>query len=449
MSDLHDLCRFTSRPINEKYLENLKHYLAAGIPATYTIEEAYNYTNGIEDASETTTTPLHLIFTHVPSECATSEMLVVNNMVRMLLEYGAGWCLTDINDETPGCILLRRGLGKTTLYEQIVDAGVRAELLLRKVGEYDMEVIEDTDDLDHARLGVQVHETSVDQVAGEEGESGADQLMDKEEIGLTSESRQRESETEASIQPEIASENDSKNSLNDPSHNQQAYLDTKLEYKNGALVTESHQDGVMMEWESGLMQIGCESLFKGANDSKDPGINILNIGFGMGIIDTMISERQPTKHYICEAHRDVLAKMKQDGWYDKPNVVVLEGRWQDQLDFLLSLGAVYFDGIYYDTFSEHYSDMLELFDYVVGLMKPNGVFSFFNGLGADRQVIYEVYRKLVEIDLGNYGLRCEFQEVEVPKATLSKNGESVWDGVRRSYWLCPVFYHPEARFIDV
>ena len=28
--------------------------------------------------------------------------------------------------------------------------------------------------------------------------------------------------------------------------------------------------------------------------------------------------------------------MKIDGWYEKPNVIILEGRWQDKLNDLLS-----------------------------------------------------------------------------------------------------------------
>ncbi|GEQ66921.1 hypothetical protein JCM33374_g584 [Metschnikowia sp. JCM 33374] len=430
MTDLHDLCRFPDRPIEHNYLDNLKFYLKAGIPATYTIEEAYNYTNGIEDTEpSTTTTPLHLIFTHFPLDYSKKELEVVQEMVSTLFEYGAGWCLTDVNDETPGCILLRRNLGNTILYNQVVDAGVRAELLLRKVSEFDMEVIEDTDGLDHGTLG----------------EAGREATSDDAVENLTTGSFE-----ETSDQPQNIAE-PQEYSYSDPSHNQDAYLKTKLQYKDGALVTKDQQDGVMMEWERDLMKLGCDSLFKGkyiATDEVDSEVNILNIGFGMGIIDGMISQKNPTKHYICEAHPDVLKKLKDDGWYKKPNVVILEGRWQEQLDKLLSSGKVYFNGIYYDTFSEHYQDMLELFDYVVGLMKPHGVFSFFNGLGADRQVIYEVYKKLVEIDLENYGLTCQFKEVEVPETTMKKGDTSVWDGIRKEYWSCPTFYHPEARFLD-
>lgn len=425
MSDLHDLCKFPFRPITSKSLDELKYYLKAGIPATYTIEEAYNFTNGIEEGGATsTTTPLHLIATHVPKDLSEAEMDIVNDMVRTLFEYGAGWCLTDVNNDTPGCILIKRELKDTPLYDQIVDAGVRAELLLRKVSEFDMEVLSDDEIPD--LVGEGESSVSVEEEAGKnDGKSGNNDVLENATDEVIEESQ-------------------------DPSFNQKAYLESKLEYKNDALVTENGKDGVMMSWETDLMKIGSESLFATADDPEN--VNILNIGFGMGIIDTMISAKTPTKHYICEAHPDVLAKMKEDGWYSKPNVVILEGRWQDLLNNVLSSGQVYFDGIYYDTFSEHYEDMLELFDFVVGLLKPSGVFSFFNGLGADRQVIYEVYKKLVEIDLGNYGMKLQFKEVTVPKETMAKGNEengSVWDDIRRPYWLCPVYYHPEARFHDI
>ena len=58
---------------------------------------------------------------------------------------------------------------------------------------------------------------------------------------------------------------------------------------------------------------------------------------------------------IIEAHPDVLAHMRSKGWYDKPGVVILEGKWQDYVKSyrLLSYGG--FDVIYTDTFSEEYS----------------------------------------------------------------------------------------------
>jgi len=455
MSDLHDLCKFPQRPITDAYVDNLKYYLKNGIPATYTVEEAYNYDNGIEEEPTTTTTPLHLICTHVPKDLTADEVGIVSQLVEILFEYGAGWCFTDVDNKTPGCILIKRGLQDLPIYQQIVDAGVRAELLLRKVGEYDMEVISDTEDLDHeAFVGV----------------ANKTETASEEAVDLRAKTSPEK--------PHNASNVDQEDDAPDaPSQNQQSYLNTKLEYVNDdALVTKDRKDGVMMSWESDIMQLGANTLFKkGAYIEKnelDSEINILNIGFGMGIIDTMIQQQHPTMHYICEAHPDVIEKLRTDGWFAKPNVKILAGRWQDELPKLLTQGT-FFNGIYYDTFSEHYSDMLELFDLVVGLLKPHGVFSFFNGLGADRQVVYQVYRKLVELDLENYGLVCKFTDVDVPE-TLFKDGRnsgsgsgsgsgssadddrdgdkdgdaSVWDNVKRSYWSCPTYYHPEVKFID-
>ena len=184
---------------------------------------------------------------------------------------------------------------------------------------------------------------------------------------------------------------------------QMTYLKTELEYTKDSLVTKNNRDGVMMEWEDHIMKLAADTLFSSPSLETDNDAVILNIGFGMGIIDTYIQSKSPKLHYICEAHPDVLAKMRKDGWYDKPNVVILEGRWQDTLNKLLDQGDVFFDGVYYDTFSEHYQDMLDLYDVIVGLIKPKGVFSFFNGLGADREICYDVYKKIVEIDVAIYG----------------------------------------------
>lgn len=62
----------------------------------------------------------------------------------------------------------------------------------------------------------------------------------------------------------------------------------------------------------------------------------------------------PKNHYIIEAHPDVLKHMRMQGWYEKPGVTVLGGKWQDLIESeeVLSLGG--FDVIYTDTFSENY-----------------------------------------------------------------------------------------------
>ena len=426
MSAMHELCRFPARPVTQDSLEALRAFLRAGVPATYTVEEAKKVEaedeNGgaapspeVEVAGDTT--PLHVICAHVPNDLAKEELEVVLQMVLTLFEFGAGWSLVDPNGHTPGCILNNRGLLDTQLYQQIVDAGVRAELLLRKINDGGVEFLEEIDEIE------------------DENED------ENEQNEIENEQNEVEDQNEKKVEASTAS-----NSPEDPAGDQKTYLETPLEYAGDSLITKSQKDGVMMSWETELMRLGCESLFSSAEEEQV----ILNIGFGLGLMDTMIQNKNPHKHYICEAHPDVLKKLRQDGWYDKPNVVVLEGRWQEKLSELLSSGGVYFDGVYYDTFSEHYEDMLELFDFVVGLLKPGGTFSFFNGLGADRKVVYDVYKALVPIDLGDYGLACTFSNVPVPKSTLTKEkgGTSVWDDVKRSYWSCPIYYHPVIRFIN-
>ena len=90
----------------------------------------------------------------------------------------------------------------------------------------------------------------------------------------------------------------------------------------------------------------------------------------------------------------------------------------------------YFDAIYFDTFAEEYDALKTFFsEYVVALLEgENGRFGFFHGLGADRRVSYDVYTKVVEIDLKEIGLETRWEEVAI------EIGDEEWGGVRRKYW---------------
>ncbi|QPG75931.1 hypothetical protein FOA43_003317 [Brettanomyces nanus] len=414
MSELHNLCYLGERPITkENYLDKLRLLLKKGVPSTYTVEDAFAEEHGLKEAIKgSTTTPLHLICESLPKDTSREEEDIILTMIDELFLNGAGWCLTNEKDETPGCVLLRRGLHGSKYWQKMVDAGVRAELLFRRLDDDKIEFIDE------------IESEEIPQLVEADTIEGMDKEVAKNNAGLKEKT-------------EVLDK--------DPTNTTSSYLKTKLAYKDGALVTNERCDGVMMQWEDILMKAGCNSLFKSIDDPKE--VNILNIGFGMGIIDSMIQERNPTTHYICEAHPDVLQKMKEDGWMKKKNVVVLEGKWQDTVPPLLSRG-IFFDGIYYDTYSEHYQDMLELFDMIVGLLKPTGTFSFFNGLGADRLICYEVYKKVVEIDLDIYGLSVKFNEIRPPENALrpAQEDDSVWKGIKRAYWKCPTYYHPEVSF---
>lgn len=529
MSDLHKLCCFTERPITkESHWLPFATFLKLGIPSTYTVEDRIiyefdknnnieneassaaansqqlpvvsdtvlakllsDYAQGTAEADDrvaniaskftlskrqaeklesTSTTPLHLIAYNVPSpsdpnnkdeKLSSEEIQVVEAMVDELFLNGAGWNLTDYRDKTPGCVLIDRGLKKTLIYDKILDAGVRSEMLFRKI-EDNVEFIEEGE---------------------EEAEACAndDADDDDDEIPQLHDDDAQEKQEEAQRKQEGDKEEQSYlDPANDPANDQQTYLNTKLEYSDHALITANNKDGVMMNWETKLMKLGCDTLFAQGNVTHDTllradpshpdhePINFLNIGFGMGIIDTFIQEKitqivssSPSysnaviNHYICEAHPDVLAKIKQDKWQEsKKNVHILPGKWQDQLSELLDQGDVFFNGVYYDTFSEHYyPDMFpNLLDLLIGMLKPDGVISFFNGLGADREVVYDVYCRIVLLDWAEYGLSVKYKAVQVDanqeNKMLNEDKEEVWEGVKRSYWNCPVYYHPEIKFAD-
>lgn len=331
--------------------------------------------------------------------------------VKVLFENGAIWNQLDRNDETPGCIAYRLGL--ESLYQLMVDAGVRAEVLLNRLDEY--EELEDAEELGDS---VQADATTTN--AENDGEEPP-QLVD---------SSKPDAAPAPESPPEIV--------VNDEHDvHSKAYLSSSLSFDDSKLLDEA-QNGVMMAWESDIMAKSADSLL------AEPGLKVLNIGFGMGIIDSYIQshDNKPAEHHIVEAHSDVLKDLKAKGWRDKPGVTVHEGRWQDVLPTLVGQGLV-FDAIYYDTFAESYHDFKEFFsEHVIGLLDQNGRWSYFNGMGADRQLSYDVYQKIVEIDLMDAGFDIEWCEMDLPD--LGKE----WKGVKRKYWNVANYRLPVCKFMD-
>lgn len=102
-------------------------------------------------------------------------------------------------------------------------------------------------------------------------------------------------------------------------------------------------------------------------------------------IDGLLQSKaeEEIEHVIVEAHPDVLKYMRGLGWYEKKNVTVLEGKWQDLIESEKLLGGGGYDIIYTDTFSEDYRALHDFFGHLPKLLSgPQARFSFFNGLGA-------------------------------------------------------------------
>ncbi|KAJ5750554.1 Protein arginine N-methyltransferase 2 [Penicillium manginii] len=332
--------------------------------------------------------------------------------VKLLLQEGAIWNDLDNNDETPGC--LARRIGATELYELILDAGVRAEMLLNLLGGYE-ELSEDEDDEED-----DVKESGA-QAEGE-GEA-APQLVEVSADQAATILATAEAET-----LEAAEAN--------PGVTNARYLDSSLDIQQDRIL-DSDKNGVMMEWESEIMKKSAVALL------PRPGLKVLNIGHGMGIVDGFFQEREPAEHHIVEAHADVVAEMKKRGWDSKPGVTIHEGRWQDILPALVGEGVT-FDAIYYDTFAESYSDFREFFtEEVIGLLEQDGgKWGFFNGMGADRQISYDVYQKVSEMDLFEAGFDVDWEDIPVPKL------DDEWKGVKRAYWVVDNYRLPLCRFMD-
>ncbi|EXJ95452.1 hypothetical protein A1O1_00574 [Capronia coronata CBS 617.96] len=326
---------------------------------------------------------------------------VAATTVKFLLENGAIWNQVDHNDETPGCLAYRLGL--FDLYQLMVDAGVRAEMLLSRLEEYGRLNDDESDDEDDGTEAEAEEE-------GETGENHEPETVDQTQTAT------------------VSTAQDVSSSF---------YLSSALALSNNKLL-DDQQNGVMMAWESDIMRRSADALL------SEPGMQILNIGFGMGIIDSYIQDHvnAPASHHIVEAHPAVLAEMRAKGWMEKRNVVVHSGKWQDVLPQLVAEGET-FDAIYFDTFAESYSDFRDFFsEQVIGLLSQIGKWSFFNGMGADRQISYDVYQKVVEMDLFESGFDVEWDDVALPDL------DQEWEGVRRKYWNVHSYRLPVCKFMD-
>ncbi|KAJ9099213.1 hypothetical protein QFC21_004093 [Naganishia friedmannii] len=223
------------------------------------------------------------------------------------------------------------------------------------------------------------------------------------------------------------------------------FMKSKLVWEMGddgkERVCDADGNGVMMGWEEPLMKehvrLMCNAHPK-MQEGATEGLNILNIGYGLGIIDDMFQGLTPRlfSHTVIEGHPDVIQHIKKRGFDQKEGVRILEGRWQDwckddKLEDLLkgteeSGGG--FDLVFIDTFAEGYEELKDFFDILPNILaSPESVFSFWNGLGATIRLIQLLNR---------------------PNGTMSLLNESVaeatWKGIKRKYWDLRVYKLPIA-----
>ncbi|KAH6854207.1 S-adenosyl-L-methionine-dependent methyltransferase [Chaetomium sp. MPI-CAGE-AT-0009] len=369
-------------------------------------------------------------------------------VVYELLLWGAIWNDVDDRNETPGCVAHR--LGRRELYNLCVEAGVRAEMLFGVMEGYvELESVDGKD--------IEVIDMDVDEgemvVVGEDGEEapalvnvrsrGEDKTADEEE-----EEEEKEEGDTGEEEPRFQPPRDN----TEADVTSEAYLRSKLTYSDGKLVDDDG-NGVMMAWETDIMRQSVDALLP----NKEPGKRILNIGFGMGIIDTMFAETKPSQHHIIEAHPEVLEHISSPSskfgpaWEDSgpaPGAFkVHRGKWQEVCQRLLEEGQIY-DAIYFDTFGEDYSQLRKFFtEFIPGLLDGEGRFGFFNGLGADRLICYDVYTKVAELHLVDAGLDVDWNVIDVDMSHLAEAGKGDWEGVKRRYWTLDNYRLPTCTFL--
>ena len=212
---------------------------------------------------------------------------------------------------------------------------------------------------------------------------------------------------------------------------EKGYLEQKVEYTlDGEKLLDEDGEAVMMEWEKSLMDIHARVVCQ-----RD---HVLNVGFGMGIIDTAIQALKPKSHTIIEAHPEVFARMKRQGWDKKPGVTILFGRWQD----VLAEGCgLEFDGIFFDTYGEYYQDLREFHQLLPRILRPKGIYTFFNGLCPRNIFFHAVCCQLVQLELEKLGFEVQFEGVEVDRKALSAD---TWKDVKNRYWFNDTYYLPVA-----
>ena len=172
-----------------------------------------------------------------------------------------------MDDEGVSAAEYAQKAGFSELYQFMVKEGIRTELLIRLLvcdGSYFFELLF-------------CHITAAEQ---EEREAE----MDAEEDEEAGEADEMEDSDKAKAAEPVNKE----------------YLSSALHYSEDRLL-DSENNAVMMGWETPIMEKSAALM------CPTEGRDVINIGFGLGIIDTFLQKYHPHSHTIVEAHPDGLS----------------------------------------------------------------------------------------------------------------------------------------------
>ena len=75
------------------------------------------------------------------------------------------------------------------------------------------------------------------------------------------------------------------------------------------------------------------------------------------------------------------------------------------------------------------------------LLRPGGVYSFFNGLCPFNPFFQGVACQVVQLELQALGMSVEFETLPIECGK-----DATWDGVRRRYYLSDTYYLPHCVY---
>ena len=119
------------------------------------------------------------------------------------------------------------------------------------------------------------------------------------------------------------------------------YLSTNIEIKDGVLSSSLLDISIMDDQETLIMEESAKVICKNGGD-------ILNVGFGLGIIDSYIQQHKIKSHTIIEIHPGVIQHAKNLGFDKKARLC--QGDWRVWVSKFKEEGKK-FDGIYFDTYN--------------------------------------------------------------------------------------------------
>ncbi|KAJ2339401.1 Arginine N-methyltransferase 2, partial [Coemansia sp. RSA 2671] len=76
------------------------------------------------------------------------------------------------------------------------------------------------------------------------------------------------------------------------------------------------------------------------------------------------------------------------------------------------------------------------------LSRPDGIYSFFNGLGGDHKLFHDVYCRVVRADLLALGMETQFSQVS-SDVVFDKE---LWKGIKRPYWMIKTYNLPTCTW---